>query len=181
MTLSGSGVVGPAVSTFYVRESELGSAAASIGDFYSAMTATLPDNVTWTIPHNGDTIEDSNGELVGTWSETGSNENVTGAVNTSFGQGVGIRVRWNTGGIFHGRRVVGTTFIVPCAVGGLTTDGLWSTATASLVDGAADALVTAENLVIWSRPSPGGSDGESNTVTGAFVPLQVSWLRSRRV
>lgn len=181
VSLTGSGLVGAAVSTFYSSSPTSGSLAANIAAFYTTCIPAFPDNVTFAIPHDGDLIEDSDGSLQGTWSESGSTSFVTGSVTGLFAQGVGARVRWSTAGIHNGRRVVGTTFMVPLANGGQTTDGLWSTGTASLIDGAADTLRAAEDLFIWSRPAPGSSDGESSLVTGSFVPLQISTLRSRRV
>jgi hypothetical protein len=94
--------------------------------------------------------------------------------------GVGARVRWATNGIRNGRHVVGTTFLVPLASSAYTTTGFLATANSSALDAAAEALIVAAPLYIVSRPSAAVPAGASNIVIGSTVPLEVSWLRSRR-
>lgn len=97
-----------------------------------------------------------------------------------FGMGVGARIRWNTGGIFRGRRVRGTTFFTSLSNVELATDGTPSTSVVNTFQTAANVLIAnVPELAVWSRPVVGG-DGETNLVTDASVPDTLSWLRSRR-
>lgn len=179
---SGSDTVGPGLSTFYFSNAS-SSHSADVKTFFDAIKGMFPTGVTITVPDSGDTIDDATGDLVGTWSATGGGS-VTGTSTLAFVRGAGFRVRWLTGGIHKGRRVVGTTFLAPIQSDSFTNDGLPGTTTVAAVLTAATALVTssAGNMLIWSRPSPGGgSDGVSSSVGAAQVPIAASWLRSRRV
>lgn len=177
---AGPGVVGPSVSTFYWDASEVGGPAL-IRAFFDDIKASLPDQVTITVDGTGDILNDTNGNLVGTWTED-PGAVVTGTSTGDQIEGVGTRVRWNTNGIHGGRRVKGTTFIVPLPREAFDATGIPGTIVTAALQAAADDLVeaSADHMWIWSRPSPGGSDGEHSAVTGASVPRLTSWLRSRR-
>lgn len=98
-----------------------------------------------------------------------------------FALGVGARVVWNTSGIFGGRRVRGSTFIVPLTIGSYEGAGQITAGVIATMQGAANTLAGfgPDGMFIWSRPQP-GTPGEAQTVTGAIAPDRVSWLRSRR-
>jgi len=106
---------------------------------------------------------------------------VIGTDPTGWVEGVGARIKWQTSGIRGGRRVRGSTFLVPLGVQHFDSAGKIDAAAVSLADVEAAAFVSATtpNLRIWSRPN-GGPNGQSNEVTGGAMPDQVSWLRSRR-
>jgi len=89
-------------------------------------------------------------------------------------------VRWNTPGTRNGRHVIGTTFLVPLASSAYTTDGFLLGAVSSALQSAANALLAAETFYILSRPSGPLPDGTSWVAVAGTVPLNVSWLRSRR-
>lgn len=176
---TGAGVVGGGLSTFYVSSTSTGF-LADIRTFYNAIGARLPNQVTISFPNSGDTIDETTGELSGTWSEPAATA-VTGGNTGNFVMATGARVRWRTAGIVAGRRVVGTTFLVPLSDDSFDrSNALESTAQATLQT-AADNLWTAltGELLIYSRPAP-GRGGTGHFVTGANVPDAVSWLRSRR-
>src|SRR4029453_3534249 len=87
-----------------------------------------------------------------------------GGAGTHVVQGAGGRVVWNTNGIFKGRRVRGSTFMVPLvadyweganAISSVAT-GNWATAAAALI-------AAVPTLAVWSRPS-GGVAGEHNVI-----------------
>ena len=176
---SGSAVTGPGVTTFYFGAAATGT-AASVKTFFTALAPTFPTGVTWTVPESGDAINDTNGSLAGTWSEAGGGGQVSGSVAGNFARGVGAQIRWTTGGIRHGRRVIGSTFLVPLAVGAYDVDGSLQASTVTLLNSASANLLAAQPLTILSRATPGTSDGISSAVAGRTVPDRVSWLRSRK-
>ena len=66
--ITGSGVIGPSVMTFY------SDAAATIpltelGNFLTACKPSIPNTVTMTIPNSGDTVSDVDGKQNGSWSQ----------------------------------------------------------------------------------------------------------------
>lgn len=178
--ITGSAVVGPSVSTFYFTVGATGTCAA-VRAMYLALQPQLPTTTTFTVQSSGDTIEPSNGTLVGTWSETPVAA-VTGTDGTGPIDGVGARVKWVTNGIHFGRRVRGATFFVPLGRGAMSANGQPDGTTQAAFQTAASNFVTAvnPNFVIWGRPHKGGSDGLAFIVTSALASPEVSWLRSRR-
>ena len=108
------------------------------------------------------------------------------AVGSGFGAGVGARVRWQTAAFRNGRRVVGTSFIVPMWADYFESDGTIKAAAITLLQNASNTLLTALTaadavLGVYSRPTAvGANDGVISSVTGATIPDQVSWLTSRR-
>lgn len=182
VTWSGSAVVGPGVSTFYFASAATGF-PAKLQTFFQAIKSSFPVTATITVPNTGDVINEATGALSGVWTDSGGSTTVgTGAF--PYPAGVGIRVRWVTGGVRHGRRVVGSTFLVPVVNPAYDTDGTIIPATLTTIGTAVNAFVTsaAGDQHIWSKPTPpGGSDGTSSSVLAGFVPDMVTSLRSRRV
>lgn len=177
---SGSGVVGPGLTTFYADEGAGSMDPSEVVTFFDSIKALFPSTVTWTIPGEGDMLNEGTGELAGTWSASGGGT-VAGTSSASYAAGVGARVRWNTAGIVGGRRVRGSTFLVPLTVNHYDGQGTLESTAVSTLATAAGALVTglAGALVVWSRPAPGRA-GTMHAVTGSSLPDRVSWLRSRR-
>jgi len=180
VVLSGTGVVGGGQSTFHVEEGAEATAIAALATFYGVVAANSPDNVTFSIPNSGVTVDDSSGDVNGAWSGGTSPTPFAGAASSGFQMGVGARVRWNTPGTRNGRHVIGTTFLVPLASSAYTTDGFLLGAVSSALQSAANALLAAETFYILSRPSGPLPDGTSWVAVAGTVPLNVSWLRSRR-
>lgn len=176
---TGGGVIGGGVSTFYFAGAD-GANPGAVRSFFNASPLLFPASVTITVPNNGDVIENTTGDLVGTWTSGGALAPVSGTNTGDFAMGVGMRVRWLTAGIVAGRRVNGSTFLVPIASGIFDTDGTLDGATVTAEKTAADALVAAAPaLCVWSRPTPSRA-GSSHLVMSTQVPDKVSWLRSRR-
>lgn len=180
VVLSGAGVTGGGVSTFYTSTGDEDALGAALRTFYGVVAASSPDDVSFTFPNTGVTINDANGDVNGTWTGTFSSAAIAGAATTGFQMGVGCRVLWQTAGFRGGRHVVGTTFIVPLSSSAYTTNGFLASANASALDTAAEALIVAAPLYIVSRPTTALPTGTSNIVIGSTVPTAVSWLRSRR-
>jgi len=176
---AGAPVTGGGLSTFYFTDGAVGQSADVEGLFY-AIRFSFPAGITWTIPDGGDTILDTTGELTGSWG-SGGGATVASAGTGDYAAGVGARVVWRTAGVNGGRRVNGSTFLVPLDVVMYGPDGTIDTGGLATLVSAADALVTAQAsaFTIWSRSVNGGA-GANQEVTSATVVDKGSGLRSRR-
>lgn len=176
----GTGVVGGGVSTFYSADSDGAPLAAQLLTYFNAIKGILPPSVNFVVDNGGATIDSDTGELNGSWSG-GAGGGGTGTGAGAFAQGVGMRQVWVTTTIHRGRRVRGSTFLVPIGTSNYESDGTLTSGVVTAVQAAAAALVTAAagNMVIWSRPL-GVSPGATAPVTAALTPDKVSWLVSRR-
>jgi hypothetical protein len=176
---SGSPVTGPGVSTFYFNQAGSGW-TASLNTFFTAVASKVPGGVTFTCSSTGDLVDAATGELSGTWTDGTSWTKVSSGTGV-YARGVGTRVRWATNGIRNGRRVRGSTFLVPLVAACYDSDGsIDNTIRNTLTDAAIALVVDNEpDMVIYSRPQ-GGSPGFASQALNADLPDQVSWLRSRR-
>jgi hypothetical protein len=176
----GSLIPGGGLSTFYATTTGSGF-PAGVKSFFTAFAHRIPTGVTWTVPTFGDLIEDSTGALAGSWSEPSGGGQVASSGTAAHAAGVGTRVVWQTGGIHNGRRVKGSTFIVPLSQGVYDTSGtIDSLVLADIQQGVNTLLTAVPNLRILSKARP-GFPGASSAITAGTVPDKVSWLRSRRV
>lgn len=174
---------GAGVTTMHFSGGAIPSTLANaVRTFFNAIAGQFPDDVTIQFPAEVEEVDETTGELIGTTAVTPP-ASVAGTATGSFAAPAGARLRWNTGAIVRGRRVIGTTFLVPITGAAFGADGTLLGANRTSIQTAAATLIATPNvaLAIWSRPSTtGGSDGTYHSVTGASVPEQVSVLRSRR-
>jgi len=169
---------GSGLSVFYTPFGV--DATADLQTFFGAIKSRFPTGQSWSCQGSGDVISDATGAIVGgwtagtTWSDSGS----AGAV--AYAAGVGAFVRWGTGTIVGGRRLKGRTFLT--SIEAVNYDGQGTIVAACLTNfnTAAGVLAATGKLMIWHRPSPGGSDGSSGAVTSGSVPDKVTWLQTRR-
>jgi hypothetical protein len=169
----------PGLSTFYF-DNPLGAANAAVYTFFNSIKALFPAPLSWEIPNSGDTIESMNGNLIGEW--TGAGGGTVNAVNAAaFAAGCGTRVVWNTASIVGGRRVRGSTFLVPLLAATYDGTGTIVNGDVATIAAAAGVLSAPAGMVIWHRPTPSDPNGGlALPVTGSGVPDRVSTLRSRR-
>jgi hypothetical protein len=176
---------GPGTSTFHIAEAgsaPLQGKVDAIRAFFASIASLLPDDAQVNFP--GEVIEFNvaTGELQTVTAVTAP-ATVVGAGTTGFAAPVGARVRWTTGGIVRGRRVTGTTFIVPLLAASFDTTGNVTGASKTTLATAANTLrsAMASTLVIWSKPTTAlPSSGSEHPVTGSSVPDLAAVLRSRR-
>lgn len=174
------GVGGLGVTTFYCLEADLSASLTALATFLTAWGAGMPPVVNWQIPASGDTINDADGRLAGTWS-SGSGASVTATGSTAYAAGTGAMVRWNTGAIIDGRRVLGRTFFVPMSSATYDSGGDMVDATRTSLQTATNTFTANSAFVIWSRPtSIVAADGQSRVVTTGDVLAKVVSLKSRR-
>jgi len=176
---TGTPLTGDGVSTFYFDEAHTGF-VADVVDFFLDVQSRLPIGTLVTVPNTGDLIDVTTGALTGTWTDTAAGP-VGGTGAGTYARGVGARVTWATSGIKNGRRVRGSTFLVPLVTAAYDTDGTILAAVLTQMQTAVNDLVTASgaNMKIWSQ-AVNGAGGQANTVVGGSAPDKVSWLRSRR-
>jgi hypothetical protein len=166
----------PGVSVFYGDLA--GSANADIKTFFTAIAGLCPLGLTWTIPGNGDLIEDTTGALSGTWVNGAGGGSVAASGAAQHASGVGAYINWRTGAVVSGRRLMGRTFIAPLMNSAYDSSGNIVTGNLTTLQTAASALVTAGSTLIWHRPGAGA--GSSHQPVSATVPDQVTSLRTRR-
>lgn len=178
---AGNGVVGSAVNVLHYSGSEGGVPdVAAIRAAYANLIPSLGSGTQILVPGSGDVIEDTTGELVGSWTAT-TPATVVGTGGGSIAAGVGACIGWATGGIVNGRRLRGRTFLVPMAAGGYDTDGTLGGGSLLVAQQCAGGLMAAGPLGVWHRPTTvGGSDGTSYGVTSYKVRDKVAFLSSRR-
>jgi hypothetical protein len=179
VSFSGPAFTGPSRAVFYFNEAATGFASA-VGDLWTDMQSWMPTGSGGTVYMSGDILDAATGDLVGAWSE-GADGGFGFSGDAKFAAGVGARIVWGTEGFAAGRRVRGSTFVVPLTYGVYDSDG---TLTSGAVTGLQDAVdtfaaaVTGDH-VIWTRPKAGTGGGISTVITSQ-VADKVSWLRSRR-
>lgn len=190
VTWTGAPVTGPGVSTFYLNSSVTAGWPAALMTLFTALKNNVPPGITWTIPGDADILDMATGVLKTTNSPGGGGTIVSNGSPADYKPGVGARIRWNTTGVVGGRRVKGTTFVVPLYASEIP-NGVLNPLTASSWTTAANAYKNTTGIVpaIYSRPRPARTvkgvshparDGSIANITSVAVPSTLSWLRTRR-
>lgn len=190
VTWSGTPVVGPGVSTFYLTDTITAGWPAALVTFFNAVKNYVPTGVTWTVPGTTDLIETTTGQLTGVTTPGGGGTVLSSGGAVDYKPGVGGRVRWTSGGIVGGRKVTGTTFLVPMT-SQETPNGVLQALTVTNITAAANAYIAnaAFEAGVYSRPRPAGvrngvpyaaRAGSVYPILGSNVPTGITWLRSRR-
>lgn len=145
---------GPGVSTFYALDGA--AALAPLRTFFAYWTPLIVTGISWNFPGQGDTIVAETGVLSGTWAGTGQPVVVPTGGAANHSAATGAVVRWNTGAVLFGHRVVGRTFFVP-GTKDLFDDGTINNAVLPDAGAAGNAMINAVpgNFVVWSRPFAG--------------------------
>lgn len=174
-----SGFAGsPGLSTFYVTSAV--SAVPVIHTFFDAIKAALPTEVAIQVQGDGDTLQDTDGRLLGSFS-VAAPAVVAGTGSSGFSAASGSCVDWVTNSVAVRRRVMGRTFLVPLATGAYNSDGQLLPTLRTTLATAASSMISGNPgmFFCWHRPK-GASPGAAEVVTGARVPSKVAVLRSRR-
>ena len=171
----------PGVSTFYLNNPPTQAQIDAIRSFFNALITLLPSGLTITVPGSGDVLDDATGHINGAWSVATPPAVVTGTGAGNYAGNAGMCAHWLTNSVLLGRRIKGTTFLVPMISTAFSTDGSPGTSALSTVGTAAAGLVTGvgANMKVWHRPTH-FAGGSSYTVTGSSVPDLAISLRSRR-
>lgn len=170
----------PGLSMFYSTPTGVVTTVVALKAFFTSIQVYFPPSLTWGFPTGGDEFDDADGELVGGWTGGAGGQVVGTGGSTIYASGCGARVRWNTTTIVDGRRVNGSTFLVPLINTAYDTNGTINNTAVAAILTAANTLVTAGDTVVWHRNDKGAANGSSHAVLAATVPDKVSTLRSRR-
>lgn len=177
---------GPSVSTFHTSAAGTESAqgiANAIRAFFSSWASWLPNDVSVSFDSEVLFLGQSTGELTDSFPVTPP-AGVTGAQSGVWPAGAGARLVWDTGTIREGRRVRGSTFMVPLTGSAFTNTGrvangpitLGGTSATTLIDA---LVLNTTPLAVWSRPRPGIPGDTSLVVQGSTSPI-VATLRGRK-
>lgn len=155
------------------------TAVASVHAFWASLSSRLPDDVHIQVENFGDIIEDTTGDLTGSWSADAV-AIVDGSATDAYAAPCGAVINWNTETIANHRRLRGKTFLVPLSSNQYQDDGSLTSTTLAGIQGSADDLVASQSssFVVWHRGT--GSDGSDGLITSATVHDFVAVLRSRR-
>ena len=169
----------PGTTTLYT---ESGAAlSGAIRTFFEAIKTYIPSGVSITYDVTGDLVDEANGHIVGTWTDTAAA--ATTCTAASWSGPAGCVVHWLTADVGLHRRIRGRTFLVPMTSS--TSTGVPSSTQITAIQTAASALVAtatgANALLVWKRPTfDGATPGSKHVVTAALVPTLAAVLRSRR-
>jgi hypothetical protein len=181
----------PGLSTFYLADGT--TDVTAIKTFFTAVGVLIPNGTTFQIPNSGDQIDPGTGKLTGTWTGTGGGSfTSTATAGAAFSGSSGAMVRWVTGAVVDGHRLVGRTYLVPLVGTNYDANGSLSSTAQTTIQNAANALVTsyAQNILVYHKhvdsdpdatPPVAGSPGVTSGITSAIVPDLAVVLRSRRV
>lgn len=182
---------GPGVSTFY----GLGDGAAMttfLHTFFLALASYIPNDVTIQVESSGDLIEDTTGELTGTWTADAA-DSINCLSSAVYAAPAGLGVTWTTDTVLDGHRLRGRTFIVPLEASAYQTDGTLDGTVRGAFIAAAETFVAGAvgDFVIWHRPRIAAAAtpyhpavtaraGGHGLVTASSVRDKAVVLRSRR-
>jgi hypothetical protein len=98
------------------------------------------------------------GTITGELSPAGAVAPVSGTGTGSYSNGVGLTIKWKTGGMFGARRIQGRTFIVPLNGTQFTSDGFVQDEAVSTWQAAANVFIAAMaplgvTPLVWGRPA----------------------------
>lgn len=155
--------------------------------FWFSLASLLPNELTLNVAPTVDSFDTETGDLDSTVVIASPPAQVAGASISTYAGGSGVKVKWDTNQIKFGKRVRGSTFIVPIASNAFTATGVVSGAAQTTINNAAATLVTAidnfgGNLAVWSRPrtEPTAREGFATHVVQGLCSTKSAILRSRR-
>lgn len=181
----------PGLSTFYLNEAS--TDVTAIKTFFTSVGALIPNGTTFQIPNSGDQIDVGTGKLTATWTGTGGGSvTSTATAGAAFSGSSGAMVRWITGAVVNGHRLVGRTYLVPLVGTNYDANGSLSSTAQTTIQNAANTLIAAlsPNLVVYHKhvdtdddatPPVVGSPGAISAVSSGIVPDLAVVMRSRRI
>lgn len=163
------------------------SAVNAVRTFWDSIKALLPDELKLDISPVIDDYDTVTGDLVGSYVAGTAPVQVIGTSAQSYVGGAGAKITWNTGQIRNGKRVKGSTFLVPIASTVFGPTGTVSVASITTVNTAANTMLSqlaagGTSLAVWSRPGPPSKPraGFATEVLTGSVNNKSAILRGRR-
>lgn len=163
------------------------AAVNAVRTFWDSNKANLPDELKLTVSPIIDVYDTVTGDLTASYVAGTAPLTVTGTGTTGYAGGVGLKITWNTGQIRNGRRVRGSTFIVPIISSLFSTTGTVTPTVQTTITGTATTLINSLNagstpLGVWSRPFNGVNPrvGFATEVKQGICSTKSAILRGRR-
>lgn len=163
------------------------TAVNAVRAFWQAHAADLPDELRLTVSPVVDTYDRVTGDLFSSTVAGTAPAVVVGTSTAGYAGGAGLKVTWNTNQIRNGRRVRGSTFIVPISAAVFTAVGTIGTVRINGTNTAAATLISQLNaggtpLAVWSRPRTGinARAGYATEVVTGSSSTKTAILRGRR-
>lgn len=163
------------------------AAVNAVRAFWASLTGQLPNELSLVVSPVIDDYDTVSGELVGSYTAGTSPAPVLGTSTATYAAGAGFKVTWNTGQIRNGRRVRGSTFVVPAAQVVYDTSGRIIGTTQTVVNNAAGTLLSAlgsagTSMAVWSRPRelPTPRGGYATEVVTGTCSSKTAIMRGRR-
>lgn len=162
-------------------------AVNAVRTFWDSLKSYLPDELRLTVSPVVDDYDEITGQLRASFVAGAAPNVVAGTSATGYAGGAGLKVTWNTGQIRNGRRVRGSTFIVPIANTVFTSNGTIGTAQMTSINTAAATMLAqltaaGTSMAVWSRPvtSPVPRGGSVHEVLTGSCSSKTAILRGRR-
>ena len=168
-----------------ISDGDSAAAANALGGrmrtFFDSIKAYIPSGSDVKVQRLYQVLNDVNGHILSEGNLSADPAVVNGSGAGAYAAPAGICVNWETGTFnANGRRIRGRTYLVPLAAF-LETDGTVSATPLGAITAAATAALGGTgSLGVWTRPSPGGSDGTFSIAISALVRDKVAVLTSRR-
>jgi hypothetical protein len=119
---------------------------------FDSIKGYVPTGVRYVFPGTGDTIDETDGHLLGGWSALAPAD-VVGTSAGSYSAPSGFVMEWRIAGVVDGHRPVGKTFIVPSGAAALATaGGVSSVATTAVNAAIVTFLASSTGFTLWHRP-----------------------------
>lgn len=176
------GRIGSGVSVFVIgagtTQPTWSAVNTAFRGWFVALSSFVPNDVSWTFPVESESFNPSDGVLEEVVSIPQAAGLTASDAGTTWSAPAGRIVRWNTGNVVAGRRLIGKTFIVPSSGAAFSEGSIAGSVRTS--DGTAHgALLTGlqaagGELRIWSR-----KHGVAVPVTGGATLARPTTLRSR--
>lgn len=160
----------------------------ALGNLMTAMRPYIPNTVTYVIPGSGDTINDADGHLSGTWTAA-SPGSYTGTGGQTAAAPTGLLIDWKAATVVDSHRPIAKAFFVPCSTAAVGTNGMAAAAAITAINAAAATFLGAStSFGIWHRPKYNYKTdpptlvrtGTSIAVASGTVNSKLCVLRSRR-
>lgn len=163
------------------------SAVNAVRTFWESLKTLLPDELKLDISPVIDDYDTVTGDLVGSYVAGTAPLQVIGTSTSSYVGGAGAKITWNTGQIRNGKRVKGSTFLVPISSSVFGATGTVGSTAITTINGAANTMLSqltagGTSLGVWSRPGPPSKPraGFATEVLTGSVGNKSAILRGRR-
>lgn len=152
---------------------------AFIGDFWTAISGNISNDVQWSVAREGKVLNDQTGDVVSWWNDASTVSGVGANNNEILPDSTQLLLQWFTGQVVNNRRLRGRTY-VPGLGSNMLVDGNVQEAYRTTVRGAQQTFLTDAPLMVWHRPVSGSASGQALPVIDGDVWKEWAVQRRRR-